>query len=176
MACYGFPMGVDEHRAQSSASWGFAVLTVSDTRTERDDRGGRLVREMASSSGHREFAYAIVPDEVAEIGAKVAEFIAMTSVDVVLVTGGTGFSPRDRTLEALAPLFDRPIEGFGELFRMLSWEQVGAAAMLSRATAGVVGKRLLFLLPGSPKAVELALSKLILPEAAHLLGQIRKVE
>jgi molybdenum cofactor biosynthesis protein B len=100
--------------------------------------------------------------------------LARPGVDVVVATGGTGFSPRDLTLEAVAPLFDRPLEGFGELFRMLSYQQVGAAAMLSRAAAGLIGDRAVFLLPGSPKAVTLAMEALILPEAGHLLSQARR--
>ena len=95
-------------------------------------------------------------------------------VDVVVLTGGTGFSPRDITLAAVGPLLERPVEGFGELFRMLSYQQVGAAAMLSRAAAGLIEGRAVFLLPGSPKAVALAMEKLILPETGHLLGQVRR--
>ena len=101
-------------------------------------------------------------------------FARLPGVDVVVTTGGTGFSPRDVTLEAVGPMLERPVEGFGELFRMLSYSQVGAAAMLSRAAAGLVGTRAVFLLPGSPKAVVLAMEALILPEAAHLLGQARR--
>jgi len=116
----------------------------------------------------------VVPDDVAAIRGAVRRFLATRGIDVVVLTGGTGFAPRDVTLDAVAPLFDTPVEGFGELFRMLSWQQVGAAAMLSRATAGLIGDRAVFLLPGSPKAVSLAMEKLILPETAHLLGQARR--
>ncbi|HRC86051.1 MAG TPA: MogA/MoaB family molybdenum cofactor biosynthesis protein, partial [Thermoanaerobaculia bacterium] len=123
---------------------------------------------------HRVEGSVLVPDEAAEIRRAVEAYLASPGVDLVVTTGGTGFSPRDRTVPALAPLFTAEVPGFGELFRQLSFGEIGAAAMLSRATAGVVGERLLFLLPGSPKAVELAVSRLILPEAGHLLGQVRR--
>jgi len=169
-------MGLELHRNEAPRGWGFAVLTVSDTRSEETDLGGGLVRKMAAEAGHREIGYAIVPDEPEAIRETIREFLELPGLDTILVTGGTGFSPRDRTVETLSPLFDRPIEGFGELFRMLSWQQIGAAAMLSRATAGVIGQRAIFLLPGSPKAVGLALSELILPELGHLVGQLQKAQ
>jgi len=115
-----------------------------------------------------------VPDEIVEIRAAAGELLRRDDVDVLVLSGGTGFSPRDLTLEAAAPLLERRIDGFGELFRMLSFEEIGAAAMLSRAAAGVIGRRAVFVLPGSPKAVTLAMRRLILPEAGHLLGQARR--
>ncbi|MDP9120878.1 MAG: MogA/MoaB family molybdenum cofactor biosynthesis protein [Acidobacteriota bacterium] len=153
---------------------GFAAITVSDSRAAADDVSGRALREMAAAAGHRVVSAVVVPDDVAAIRRAVADALALPGVDVAVLTGGTGFSPRDLTLEAVGPLFERPIEGFGELFRMLSYQQVGAAAMLSRAAAGVVRGRAVFLLPGSPKAVALAMEKLILPEVGHLLGQVRR--
>ncbi len=173
---------VEQHRQAAPAVLGFALITVSDTRTVENDDGGRILAELATGAGHRVEVSRIVPDDVSVIRRAVHEAQALDGVNVIVLTGGTGFSPRDVTLEAVTPLLDRPIEGFGELFRMLSWEQVGSAAMLSRATAGLVGSRvgsragwrLVFLLPGSPKAVALAMEKLILPEAGHLLGQVRK--
>jgi molybdenum cofactor biosynthesis protein B len=164
----------DEHRRAAPAVLGFAVLTVSDTRSPGDDVSGRTIRDLISTFGHRIVDSTLVRDDVAEIRAAVGRLLELPEVDVVVTTGGTGFSPRDVTLEAAGPLIERPIEGFGELFRMLSYQQVGAAAMLSRAAAGLVGTKALFLLPGSPKAVALALEKLILPEAGHLLGQARR--
>ena len=116
----------------------------------------------------------LVPDEGVRIRRAVETALAQPAVDVVLVTGGTGLSPRDVTIEAVFPLFEREIPGFGELFRMLSFAEIGAAAMLSRATAGVVSGRVIFLLPGSPAALDLALSRLVLPELAHLLAQARR--
>jgi molybdopterin adenylyltransferase len=168
----------DEHRRAAPAILGFAILTVSDTRSSGDDISGRTIRDLISQSGHRIVDSTLVRDEVAEIRAAVERLLELPEVDVVVTTGGTGFSPRAVTLEAAGPLLERPIEGFGELFRMLSYQQVGAAAMLSRAAAGIVpingSAKALFLLPGSPKAVALALEKLILPEAGHLLGQARR--
>ena len=167
-------MSAEQHRQTAPAVLGFAVLTVSDSRAKADDVSGRAIRDLISAAGHPIVDSTLVPDDVEAIRAAVDRFLALPDVDVVVTTGGTGFSPRDVTLSAVAPLFDRPVEGFGELFRMLSYQQVGAAAMLSRAAAGLVGTKAVFLLPGSPKAVALAMEKLILPEAAHLLGQARR--
>jgi molybdopterin adenylyltransferase len=167
-------MSVEQHRSYAPTTLGFAAVTVSDTRTEADDTGSRTIRDLAQAAGHRVEGSALVRDDVAAIRGAVREMLALPGVDVVVVTGGTGLSPRDVTLDAVLPLLEKPIEGFGELFRMLSWQQVGSAAMLSRAAAGLVGGQAVFLLPGSPKAVTLAMEKLILPEAGHLLGQARR--
>src|SRR5690242_14081160 len=167
-------MSAEEHRRTAPTLLGFSILTVSDTRGERDDTSGHAIRDLVLGAGHRIVESTIVRDEVGDIRAAMERLLDLPGTDVVVVTGGTGFSPRDVTLEAVAPLFDRPVEGFGELFRMLSYQQVGAAAMLSRAAAGLVGGKAVFLLPGSPKAVALAMEKLILPEAGHLLGQARR--
>jgi molybdenum cofactor biosynthesis protein B len=163
-----------QHRRAAPAVLGFAVLTVSDSRAEADDVSGHAIREMISGAGHRLVDSTLVRDDVAAIRDAARRLLMAPEVDVVVTTGGTGFSPRDVTLDALGPLLDQRIDGFGELFRMLSYSQVGAAAMLSRAAAGLIGTRALFLLPGSPKAVKLAMEALILPEAAHLLGQARR--
>jgi molybdenum cofactor biosynthesis protein B len=155
-------------------SLGFALLTVSDSRAFRDDVSGRRLRELAEAAGHRVVATELVRDERDEIDAAVRRLLALDTTDLVVVTGGTGFAPRDVTLEALQPLLERRLDGFGELFRFLSYAQVGAAAMLSQAAAGLVGQRALFILPGSPKAVELAMEKLILPAVGHLLALVRQ--
>ena len=171
-------MSVEQHRRAAPTLLGFALITVSDTRTSGDDVSGRTLSEMVRAAGHRVVETFLVPDEVPAIRGAVEQALSREGVDVIVLTGGTGFSPRDVTLDAVAPLLERPVEGFGELFRMLSWQQVGSAAMLSRAAAGLAGSRAasqaIFLLPGSPKAVALAMEKLILPEAGHLLGQARK--
>lgn len=167
-------MSVDEHRAYAPEVLGFAVVTVSDTRAFEEDRSGNVIAQLVEEGGHRVAERRLVRDEVALIRQQVCELSVRQDVDVVILTGGTGFSPRDLTVDAVAPLFQRPIEGFGELFRMLSFAEVGAAAMLSRAVAGIVQGRLIFALPGSRAAVRLALERLILPEAGHLLGQIRR--
>ena len=167
-------MSAEQHRSYAPQTLGFGLITVSDSRQEGDDTSGRALRDLAEAAGHRILGSGIVPDDVAAIRGVVREMLAVPGMDVVVLTGGTGFSPRDVTLDAVLPLLEKPVEGFGELFRMLSYQQVGAAAMLSRAAAGLVGTQAVFLLPGSPKAVALAMEKLILPEAAHLLGQARR--
>jgi molybdopterin adenylyltransferase len=173
MIAFNF-MSAEEHRRTAPAVLGFAVVTVSDSRSPANDTSGDAIRNLISSRGHRIVDSTLIPDDMAAIRAAVQKFLALPEVDVVVTTGGTGFSPRDVTLEAVTPLLGRTLDGFGELFRMLSYQQVGAAAMLSRAAAGLIGTRAVFLLPGSPKAVTLAMEKLILPEAGHLLGQARR--
>ena len=153
---------------------GVAVLTVSDSRTESTDRSGARARELLADAGHRVVDHAILPDEPDAVRGKVEAWLALDGCDAVVVSGGTGISLRDRTYEALAGLLDKRLDGFGELFRALSYEQVGSAAMLSRAVGGVAAGRLLFSLPGSTAAVELALTRLILPELGHLLAELRK--
>jgi len=165
--------GLEKHRMEGPRELGFALLTVSDTRTEEDDNSGAILEELALAAGHRVEDRRIVVDEVDDVRLAMRELTARDEVDVVVVSGGTGFSPRDVSMEAVALLFDRTVVGFGELFRMLSFQQVGAAAMLSRAGAGLINKRAVYVLPGSPKAVRLAMEELILPETGHLLGQAR---
>ncbi len=168
-------MVVAEHRRSAGgASIGYAVITVSDTRTLETDRGGETLAARVRAAGGTVAQRRIVHDEEAEIRRAIVEALAHPGTDIVLVTGGTGIAPRDVTVEAARTLLDRELPGFGELFRMLSWEQIGPAAMLSRATAGVAGGKTIFLLPGSPDALELAMDRLILPEAAHLLAQARR--
>jgi len=164
---------VEEHKAYAPRQLAFAVLTASDSRSEQEDESGRKIAEMATEAGHRVVEHQVIPDAEAAIRSAVEEALKL-GPDVVVLNGGTGFASRDVSVEAVMPLLDRVIEGFGELFRTLSFQQVGPAAMLSRALAGVVGRSVVFVLPGSPKAVELAMAELILPEAGHLLGQIRR--
>ena len=151
-----------------------ALLTVSDTRTPEDDRSGQLARSLLEDAGHRVVDYRILPDEPARIARCVEEWLGRDDCEGVVVNGGTGISSRDRTYEALSALLQRRLDGFGELFRMLSFEQVGSAAMLSRAVAGVARGKLVFSLPGSTAAFELAMRRLIVPDLGHLLGQLRK--
>lgn len=164
-------MSVEKHRQHAPVAVTCAVVTISDSRTEETDTSGRRIRELLAEKGHRVEAYRIVPDEPDRIRAALGEMPA--GVEIVLCNGGTGLSRRDTTYEAISALLDKEITGFGELFRMLSYEQIGAAAMLSRATAGVSGNRVLFSLPGSTAAVELAMTKLILPELGHVVGLVR---
>jgi molybdopterin adenylyltransferase len=169
-------MSVAEHRVRSPepATVRVAVLTASDSRTARDNEGGRLVRQLAEEAGFVVVGEALLREEPAALRDHVAKLAASGSVDAVLITGGTGLSPRDQTPEAIGALFQRRLPGFGELFRALSFQEIGAAAMLSRADAGVVGEALVFLMPGSPSAVRLAMQRLIVPELAHAVGQLRR--
>jgi len=162
------------HRAHAPAASDVrvAIVTASDSRTADTNEGGQTLRRLLEAAGFTVVADAILAEEPALLRDEVAR-LARDS-DAVLVTGGTGISPRDRTPDAVAPLFERRLPGFGELFRTLSFQAIGPAAMLSRADAGVVGSALVFLLPGSPAAVELALEKLIVPELAHAVGQLRR--
>ena len=151
-----------------------AVLTVSDTRTEATDMSGAIIRELIAAAGHEVVAYTISPDEPERIAQWVRSMADGGKVDAVLLNGGTGISPRDGTFEAVSGLMERTLPGFGELFRMLSWEEVGAASMLSRAVAGLRGRTLIFSMPGSSNAVRLAMEKLIVPELAHLVFEMNK--
>jgi molybdenum cofactor biosynthesis protein B len=146
-----------------------AVLTVSDSRTSETDLSGDLLATRLLEDGHEVVAREWVADEPRQIGRQLAAWLAELEVDLIVTTGGTGVSRRDTTIEVIDRLLDKRLDGFGELFRMLSYEQVGSAAMMSRASAGLAGDVLLFAIPGSPAAVELALEKLMLPELPHLL-------
>ena len=152
----------------------FGLLTVSDTRRDEDDASGRILRDLATEAGHTVRAAAIVPDEPDALRERIETWVADPGCEVIVSSGGTGFSPRDRTVETVGALFTTPIEGFGEIFRMLSFEEVGSAAMLTRACAGLIGATPVFLLPGSPRAVRLGMSRLILPEIGHILTEIRR--
>lgn len=166
----------EQHRAYApeADALGFALITVSDSRTAADDATGDRMQELVEEAGFRVVDRLIIADEVPAVRSAVSALLARAGVDVVVLAGGTGVAPRDVTPEAVSPLLERELPGFGELFRVLSQREIGAAAMLSRATAGVAAGSALFALPGSPAAAELALRELVLPEAAHLLGQVRR--
>ena len=163
-----------EHRAGAPASVGVFVLTVSDTRTEATDSGGGAIRELLTAAGRSVAGYRILPDEPAQVRAAVELALANPDVQVVITTGGTGVTSRDSTYEAVAALLEKRLDGFGELFRALSFQEIGAAAILSRAVAGTVGRKAVFVLPGSEHAVRLAMTQLILPELGHLAQQLSK--
>ena len=166
-------MGLEEHRQSSGGARAFAVITVSDTRDAATDRGGDFLVETLEAAGHRVVHRGRVRDEVEPIRAAVRSACGLEAVELVLLTGGTGIAPRDVTPEALRPLLERELPGFGELFRMLSYQEIGSAALLSRALGGVVGRTVVLALPGSPKALRLALEAIVLPEAGHLVSQAR---
>ncbi len=170
------PDSVHKHRASAPRSIGCAVITVSDTRTLETDSGGTLVVELLEGAGHKIAVREIVRDDAEEIRAATRRALARDDTHAVILTGGTGVSPRDVTPDALAPLFDRPLPGFGELFRMLSYAEIGAAAMLSRACAGMRASKVIFALPGSRAAIQLALEKLVLTELGHVLGESHKLQ
>ncbi len=163
--------GAPSHHEDDVRHVGCAVITVSDTRTPDSDGSGRRIQELLREHAHRIEHYQVVKDEPELIVAAIASLPA--AAEVVIINGGTGLARRDTTYEAVDRLLDKKIAGFGELFRRLSYEQIGAAAMLSRATAGVAGKRIVFSVPGSTAAVELAMTKLILPVIGHAVGLAR---
>src|SRR5262245_14447201 len=167
-------MGHREHHRQASRRVIAAVLTVSDTRTGKTDRSGRLIRRRLEKAGHAVEAYRIVPDEPPQIRRALRAWIRDPVIQAVILTGGTGISPRDGTVEVVEALFTKRLAGFGEIFRMISYGRIGPAAFLSRATAGLCGPKVLFSLPGSEDAVALAMDRLILPELGHLVQQISK--
>jgi molybdenum cofactor biosynthesis protein B len=165
---------VHGHRRDAPAHVPTAVVTVSDTRTLETDTGGALVAELLAAAGHPVVSRSVVRDEPDEIRRALEAALAEPEVRAVILTGGTGVAPRDVTPETVEPLLDRVIPGFGELFRMLSYEEIGSAALLSRALAGLRAGRVVFALPGSRGALRLALEKLILPELGHLAGEALK--
>ena len=167
-------MAKHPHEPDAPLHAGVGWLTVSDTRTAANDRSGDLAVERIQAAGHRVVVRAIVRDEPARVRERVLQWLDSKDVQLVLVCGGTGVSIRDQTYEALSELLDRRLDGFGELFRMLSYEQVASRSMLSRATAGIAGGKPVFLMPGSTQAVDLALTRLILPEISHLLTDLAK--
>ena len=150
-----------------------AVITVSDTRIKSTDASGAAIRALCEAAGHRIVDSRILPDESAGVGAALAELVSRKDVDAVILTGGTGISARDRTTEAVVGVLEQRLEGFGELFRALSFQQIGPAAMLSRAVGGIARGKPVFSLPGSEKAVRLGVERLILPELDHILSQLR---
>ncbi len=165
-------MSAPAHRQDAPASVRCFVLTISDTRTSANDSSGQAIAQLLTVGGHIVVAKSIVKDDPSAVRSAIQSKIS--AVDVVITTGGTGLSSRDSTYEAITTLFDKRIDGFGELFRMLSYDEIGAAAMLSRACAGVTGRTALFSLPGSEAAVRLAMSKLILPELGHVVRELRR--
>jgi molybdenum cofactor biosynthesis protein B len=181
-------MADSSHTHQQAAAFdaqrrpvGCGVLTVSDTRTADDDVGGPMIERFLREAGHRTVERAVVKDEPSLIRAKIESWLARGDIDAILTTGGTGIARRDNTVELVRQLLTVELEGFGELFRMLSWQQVGAAAMLSRAVAGLVsrgqasgGDTFVFAMPGSPNAVETAMKNLIAPQLAHLVWERRR--
>ncbi len=166
-------MSLEQHKSAAPTKLNFAVITISDTRDASADRGGPYLVERVEGAGHAVTRREVVRDERGEIEAAVRAAVGDASVDLVLTTGGTGIAPRDVTYDTLRELFDSEIPGFGELFRMLSYQQIGPAALLSRAIGGVLGGKVVLAMPGSPKALALAMDEIVLREATHLVQQTR---
>jgi molybdenum cofactor biosynthesis protein B len=163
-----------EHKAHAPRSLRFAILTMSDTRTPATDASGDALERLARAAGHDVVDRSLLKDDLLAVERAVRDLLGDAEVDVVVTTGGTGIAPRDVTIEAVEPLLEKRLPGFGELFRAASVAQVGTAALATRAEAGVARGKLVFLLPGSPEACALAMEKLILPEAPHLVGLLRR--
>lgn len=163
-----------EHRRKAARPVTVSILTVSDSRTLENDLGGQLIAQQILAAGHRVLQREIVIDETNRIREAAKRLIDAEACEALLVTGGTGLAARDCTPEAIEPLFDADIPGYGELFRMLSFAEIGSASMLSRASGGRVGKKVILTMPGSPAGVRLAMERLIVPEIAHLVHHAGK--
>jgi molybdopterin adenylyltransferase len=168
-------MSIQEHKQEAQKRVNCKVITVSDTRDKDNDKSGQLMMELLKNSGHHIVDYVIVKDEKEPIQEEILKGCSNAEIDVILTNGGTGIALRDVTIETVQSLFDKEITGFGELFRMLSYqEDIGSAAILSRAIAGVIGNKAVFATPGSSGAVKLAMNKLILPELGHVVRELKK--
>ena len=167
-------MSSEEHKAAAPGRVRVFVLTVSDTRTDATDTGGAAIIELLKAAGHHVSGKAIEKDEPARVAELVRQQAVIGDVDAIITTGGTGLTSRDSTFEAIDALLTKRLPGFGELFRMLSYADIGSAAMMSRACAGTIGKVVVISLPGSEAAVRLAMNKLVIPELTHLVQQAAK--
>jgi len=165
---------VNEHRSAALSSLNLAVLTVSDSRTVETDTSGALILELAEGAEHRVLERAIVPDEPDRMTPLLRRYAENPEIHAILVTGGTGISARDQTFETVSALLTKPLPGYGELFRMLSYAEIGPACLLSRALGGLIGKVAILVMPGSKAAVQLAMTKIILPELPHIVREARK--
>lgn len=166
-------MAVTEHKDKAHRSVSCAVITASDTRTEDTDTSGKKIKEVLAEQQHAVVSYQILKDEPAQISAAVRTLLDRADVDAIIINGGTGIAPRDTTFEAIQNILEKEIPGFGELFRMLSYQDIGSAAMMTRATAGVAKGKVVVSLPGSTGAVELGMTKLVVPELGHMLFVLR---
>jgi molybdopterin adenylyltransferase len=166
-------MSVEEHKAKGKKSISCFVVTVSDTRDETTDTSGQLIRSLLTNEQHQLAGYRIVKDEPEQIEVLLRDALRQKDVEAIIVNGGTGISPRDGTYEVIVKLLDKRLDGFGEIFRFLSYQDIGSAAIMSRAVAGSAQGKVLISLPGSKGAVGLAMEKLILPELRHMVSQLQ---
>jgi molybdenum cofactor biosynthesis protein B len=166
----------EQHQAAGSkyGALGFGVVTMSDSRTPETDTSGQLIRDAVVAAGHKVVRYALVKDDPNEVRSELRSALADKEVAVIVTNGGTGISLRDNAYETVVSILEKPLDGFGEIFRMLSYQEIGAAAMLSRAVGGIARGKVVFSLPGSTKAVRLGMEKLILPQAGHLYFELHK--
>jgi molybdenum cofactor biosynthesis protein B len=168
-------VGYKAHKHQAKpVVVGCAVLTISSSRTPEDDESGKIIQQKLRKNKHRVVHYEIVKDDARLISAAVKRCLDNPEVQVVITDGGTGVSPKDYTMEAVTPLLEKELTGFGELFRWLSYQEIGSPSMMSRATAGVVGGKVVICLPGSPGAASLAMEKLIVPELSHMVWEANR--
>ena len=164
-------MGYQEHKEKAPRSVSCAVLIISDTRTEQDDESGGLIKQRLGQNGHQVVAYSIVRNDAGVIKGKIDELLRREGLQVIITSGGTGVSHRDITVETIFPMLEKQLDGFGELFRFLSYQEIGTASVMSRAVAGVVGGKVILCMPGSLGAVTLAMDKIILPEIGHMVRE-----
>jgi molybdenum cofactor biosynthesis protein B len=167
-------LGLEEHKKHAHKSVNCAVITVSTSRTKENDLSGKLIIELLESQDHEVSIYILVKDDIKKIKSIAEEIIKEPGIKAIIFNGGTGISKKDVTIEAITPLLDKILPGFGELFRHLSYEEIGSSAILSRGIAGLSHGKVIFCLPGSPNACELALNKLILPELGHIVYEAEK--
>ena len=165
---------MSEHPTDRKAPTIFALIVTSDTRTEREDETGRIAVGLIEGDGHTVASYTLVPNNEEKIRAEVERLLYDDSIQVIVTSGGTGIGAKDKTVAAIAPLLEKEMPGFGELFRRISYDEVGGAAIMSRATAGVANGKLIFCLPGSRNAVKVALTKIILPNVGHMQWEINR--
>jgi molybdopterin adenylyltransferase len=165
---------VHKHKESAPETVRVAILTISDTRTPETDTGGDVAKELLEGAGQEVVERRIVRDEVSGIRNNLIDLLARSDVDAVVTTGGTGISARDTTYEVVERMVEKRLDGFGEIFRMLSYEEIGSAAIMSRALAGSVGSKFVASLPGSRNAVRLAVEKLLVPELSHVVFELRK--
>ncbi|HYL57687.1 MAG TPA: molybdenum cofactor biosynthesis protein B [Candidatus Acidoferrales bacterium] len=165
-------MSVHEHKLHAATHLKLGIITASDSRTLNSDESGQLIRHLLESAGHQVTYYEILPDDAARISSAIAT--TLPTLDALIVNGGTGITARDRTADVVKSLIDKELEGFGELFRMLSYQDIGSAAMMSRAVAGIRHGKFVAAIPGSTAACKLAMEKLILPELGHIVSLLRQ--
>lgn len=167
-------MGYEDHMKHAIRNVTCAVITVSDTRTPGDDTSGQIIIKGLESSGHEVREYLIVPDSLVAIRAAISRLLEEDSIKVIITNGGTGIARKDVTVEAVEPLLEKKLEGFGEIFRFLSYQEIGPAAIMSRAMAGMSSRKIIICLPGSSGAVRMAMEKIILPQIGHMVLEAEK--